>query len=272
VERLTAAAAWHGSAAARGAETPQVVDLPPARLALLAVAALMPPGVLIIEGVRQDSFDVLGVGLITAVLFLLVLARMAGLVRQLRIQTTALARLSDIDQLTGVPNRRAWDRQLTRTVAIAQRTGVSLAVALVDMDNFKRVNDTRGHAAGDRLLAAAAAAWAATLRAGDLLARYGGEEFAVLLPGADGNAAFRAAERIRLACPDCESCSVGAAVMTPGESAEDLLRRADAALSTGGLLDLRTWQSQIVRPRPLLQAEADECVVTCTHRWRSRSG
>jgi diguanylate cyclase (GGDEF)-like protein len=227
---LTAAAAWHSSAASHGEEASQVVDLPPARLALLAVAAVMPPAVLILEGVRQDSFDVLGVGVITAVLLLLVMARMAGLVRQVRTQTATLARLSDTDQLTGVPNRRAWDRQLTSSVARAQRAGVPLAVALVDMDHFKRVNDTRGHAAGDRLLAAAAAAWAATLRAGDLLARYGGEEFVVLLPGADGEAAFRAAERIRLACPDCESCSVGIAVMTPGDSAEDLLRRADAAL------------------------------------------
>jgi diguanylate cyclase (GGDEF)-like protein len=190
----------------------------------------MAPVVLVIERARRQTFDVLAVDIVTGVLFLLVLGRMAGLVRQVQAQATTLVRLSGTDQLTGLANRRAWDRELSRAIATARRSSAPLAVALVDVDHFKRVNDTRGHAAGDRLLAAAAAAWAATLRAGDLLARYGGEEFVVLLPGSDAEAAVHAAERIRLACPDGETCSVGVAVLAPAETAEDLVGRADAAL------------------------------------------
>ncbi len=108
-------------------------------------------------------------------------------------EAAALAALADLaqrDPLTGLANRRAFEEALRREVARARRSGAPLAVAALDVDHFKRVNDAHGHAAGDAVLAAVAARAAAALRAGDLLARVGGEEFAALLPGA-GLAAAR---------------------------------------------------------------------------------
>lgn len=216
------------SGAARSADA--VVDMSAARLALLSAAVLLAPATLIAEGIRHGTGNVLAIGLITAILFLLVLARMHGLVREVQEQAADLARVSDTDALTGVPNRRAWERELARAVANAERSGTRLAIAMVDIDHFKNVNDTRGHAGGDRLLIRAAAGWQATLRRGDFLARHGGEEFGVLLPGADEAAAMEAAERIRTACPEGQTCSLGVTVLDRGEDVEAALERVDTAL------------------------------------------
>jgi diguanylate cyclase (GGDEF)-like protein len=110
-----------------------------------------------------------------------------------------LERQARLDPLTGAFNRRAFDELLRRDVARAQRHGRPLAVILIDIDHFKRVNDTMGHAAGDRFLVAVAKTIAAVLRAEDLLCRYGGEEFIVVLPETDGTGALQAAERLRAA-------------------------------------------------------------------------
>lgn len=111
-----------------------------------------------------------------------------------------------------------------------RRYGGHLAVALVDLDHFKRLNDEAGHAAGDRLLRASAEAWAAALRTGDLIARYGGEEFALLLPQTALEDALPVVERIRAATPAPVTCSVGAAAFDESEGPGELLARADAAL------------------------------------------
>lgn len=103
-------------------------------------------------------------------------------------------------------------------------------MGLLDLDHFKQFNDTRGHPAGDRLLAAAAATWRGALRGGtDILARYGGEEFVVVLPTAI-DAAFETMERMRGATPDGQTVSVGLAVWHGHETPDQLLARADAAL------------------------------------------
>jgi diguanylate cyclase (GGDEF)-like protein len=139
-------------------------------------------------------------------------------------------RAARTDPLTGVPNRRVWDRALPRELARAARAAAPLSVALLDLDRFKRFNDTHGHQAGDRLLVDAARAWRQSLRTTDLLARYGGEEFALLLPGAGADAATEAIQRLRTRTPGGQTCSAGVARWDGRESGEQLLARADRAL------------------------------------------
>ena len=144
-----------------------------------------------------------------------------------------LARLESIartDDLTGLPNRRAWEEELPREVLRARREVKPLCVAMIDLDHFKRFNDEHGHQAGDRFLKQAAAMWAEEMRATDLLARYGGEEFALALPACPPEEAFAVVERLRAATPDGETCSAGIASWDGTESAATLLGRADAAL------------------------------------------
>ena len=134
------------------------------------------------------------------------------------------------DPLTGLPNRRVWDEDLAREIARARRHGGTLCLAMVDLDRFKAFNDHHGHQAGDRLLAAAAAAWRPILRATDTLARYGGEEFAVLLPHSDHDAARVVIERLLASVPLGQTASAGIAQWDGQEPGEALLSRADAAL------------------------------------------
>ncbi|WP_242346262.1 diguanylate cyclase [Anaeromyxobacter terrae] len=152
----------------------------------------------------------------------------------------ALAALGRRDPLTGLANRRAFEEALAGAVARAVRDGAALALAALDVDHFKRVNDAHGHAAGDAVLAAVAARATEALRAGDLLARIGGEEFAALLPGATLAAAAEVAERIRarISAAPVEAgaervavtVSAGVAALAPGEDGATLLARADERL------------------------------------------
>jgi len=105
-----------------------------------------------------------------------------------------VARSAETDSLTEVANRRAFDRVVGSMGASGD--GRRVAVLLVDIDDFKRVNDTRGHAAGDSVLREVAGVLAAEVRDGDLVARLGGDEFVVLLPGAGTSAAYLVADRM----------------------------------------------------------------------------
>ena len=105
--------------------------------------------------------------------------------RSLMATTTELRHLADHDALTGLPNRRRFEQELARHLAHVRRYGPEGAVLILDLDCFKPVNDTFGHAAGDRLLARVACVLRERLRATDVLARLGGDEFAVLLPRVD---------------------------------------------------------------------------------------
>ena len=121
-----------------------------------------------------------------------------GLVERERL-AAELQRQAASDPLTGVLNRRAFRERVERDVARARRHGRSLSIAMIDIDHFKRLNDTMGHAMGDRFLIAVAQAVSSRLRAEDLFARYGGEEFIVALSETDGPGALIAAERLRAA-------------------------------------------------------------------------
>jgi diguanylate cyclase (GGDEF)-like protein len=136
------------------------------------------------------------------------------------------------DPLTGLVNRRGLARELDREMARAARHGSPLGFALMDLDNFKAYNDRHGHAVGDRLLARAARAWLARIRAHDTLARYGGEEFVILLPdcSAGSSTSLEVVERVRAATPDGQTASVGLALWDGHEPAGRLVERADVAL------------------------------------------
>jgi diguanylate cyclase (GGDEF)-like protein len=143
-------------------------------------------------------------------------------------QTGALRRAAGTDALTGVANRRAWEEGAERLLAAAGRSGAPLTVAVLDLDGFKAVNDTGGHAAGDALLRALAAAWRSELRRSDLLGRVGGDEFALCLPGSDAAATADLLRRLRAA--SAGAWSAGTATARPGETLAEVLARADAAL------------------------------------------
>jgi diguanylate cyclase (GGDEF)-like protein/PAS domain S-box-containing protein len=136
------------------------------------------------------------------------------------------------DPLTGLPNRTLFHDRLDQALAAAHRGRDHVAVLFIDVDDFKRINDDRGHSAGDALLRDVAQALTSELRAGDTAARLGGDEFAVLCTGdADRDAATDIARRIHARFEHAETTvSVGVTAGTPDTSADMLLREADAAM------------------------------------------
>ncbi|HEX4337000.1 MAG TPA: diguanylate cyclase [Polyangiaceae bacterium] len=120
------------------------------------------------------------------------------LASQLRRANEELASVAATDALTGLPNRRAFDQALRRDLARAERTKDPLAIVMIDVDFFKKVNDTYGHAVGDVVLRSVADVVRGMLRTGDVPARLGGEEFVALLPGASAEGGQIVAERLRI--------------------------------------------------------------------------
>jgi diguanylate cyclase (GGDEF)-like protein len=112
-------------------------------------------------------------------------------------RTEALAALASTDGLTGLPNRRRLDERAAEAIAVAERYGRPLACLMIDIDHFKRINDTHGHAAGDEVLREAARRLCSASRSADFVGRYGGEEFAVIMPETDLGGGVAAGERIR---------------------------------------------------------------------------
>jgi diguanylate cyclase (GGDEF)-like protein len=141
-----------------------------------------------------------------------------------------LAGQARTDPLTGLANRRMWDERLELERERCRRSGTPLTVAVLDLDYFKRYNDTRGHPAGDELLRQVAEAWTAMVRPTDTLARLGGEEFGVLLPDADLAAAAIVMERLRTGVPFDQTVSIGLTEHRRGEDVAATMQRADMAL------------------------------------------
>ena len=223
-------AALHRSAALIGESAGAPPKLGPGLLVLLTLASLMAPLLLLGQIAAGEVTDALPIAICSIVLFLLVVIRMAQLLRQLEAQTARVRQLSRTDELTGLPNRRAWNAELPAAVERARRDGAGLAVAMIDLDHFKRFNDEYGHPAGDRLLKSAAAAWSEQLRGTDHLARYGGEEVIALLPGADTGAAVQVLRRLMTVTPLGQTFSAGLAQWDGVETSDELVARADAAL------------------------------------------
>jgi diguanylate cyclase len=154
-----------------------------------------------------------------------------------------LRREATTDGLTGIANRRYFDMALQTISGDAMNSGDDMSLLLIDIDHFKKVNDTWGHATGDAVIRYVATTLAQSVKGQDCVARYGGEEFAVILPATSIDAAMRVGENIRTALSrrlfvprDVEetvcavTVSIGAACYDPGEPLAQLIQRADAAL------------------------------------------
>jgi diguanylate cyclase (GGDEF)-like protein len=144
---------------------------------------------------------------------------------------SVLNKTSRQDPLTGLANRRSWIERFGEEMERSRRNRTPLSIVSIDVNNFKTVNDTKGHLAGDRLLCQLADGWRSRIRgSGDFLARLGGDEFGFMAPGA-GEAAIRTiVTRLSAVSPDGVTCSFGAATWDGNESAEDLFRRADTGM------------------------------------------
>lgn len=203
----------------RGAGTPAERTAPAA--AAYAIAALAWAMALVIALVLPLRHEAL-----TGVLFALVLVILGAMtawttriVRRaaLREQSQyvhALERLATRDDLTGLPNRRAFIQRLATEFERARRYGRPLAVVMIDLDGFKLVNDTHGHAVGDAVLAALAEVLAGVIRSSDFATRLGGDEFALILVEADHDAARLVVQRLK------EALRAGPLIAAPGSGIE----------------------------------------------------
>ena len=192
-----------------------------------------------------------GVHFVLAATMLAAVGYLAGLLSRLRKElkartlalTDALARINAMasrDELTQLINRRQMVETLARECERRDRTGEALCVAIIDIDHFKRVNDTQGHAAGDAVLRRFAAKALSAVRRTDFLARWGGEEFLLLLPGTGIEAALGVLERMRTQMRDLAfegvvpaspiTFSAGLIESIPGELADAAIERADRAM------------------------------------------
>lgn len=161
----------------------------------------------------------------------------AAVTRKLKEKLAEIERLSVTDRLTQVHNRMKFDAELEREIARAKRHHHPLALILFDLDHFKKVNDTHGHAVGDAVLVETAALVKRNLRVSDTFARWGGEEFIVLLPETTLSQSAEVAEKLRHAMearvfPVAKrvTCSFGCAVLDDDSDGQTLLKTADQAL------------------------------------------
>jgi diguanylate cyclase (GGDEF)-like protein len=203
---------------------------------------------IVVQVARGLSFDRIEIGVEIVVVALLIARQAITLVQNARLLDRVsqgrekLAHQAFHDALTGLANRALFRDRLDHALALHRRDGGGLAVLFLDLDDFKSVNDRYGHAAGDRLLRAAADRLAVGVRAGDTVARLGGDEFAVLLegPGDPGETAQHLLDALRQPYRlDGRTVSLGASVglvdarAHPEATADWLVRRADTAMYAG---------------------------------------
>ena len=171
------------------------------------------------------------------------LSQSSGEIKELRQNLAAVRHEAMTDALTGIANRKSFELCLREAARDAVETGEPLALLFIDIDRFKRFNDTYGHQLGDQVLRLVARTLTDCVKGRDTAARYGGEEFAILLPQTRVVDAMRLAEQIRKTMMRCKivsktsgddyghiTLSIGVSGYVPGEKLSALVRRADAAL------------------------------------------
>jgi diguanylate cyclase (GGDEF)-like protein len=163
---------------------------------------------------------------------------------QMASKAREMARAAAVDALTGLFNRRYFETRIDEEIQRARRYGLDLALLVIDADDFKQLNDTFGHPAGDRVLRAMSDTLRRSVRAFDVCTRFGGEEFAILMPGSNAASAVQSADRIRQRVANYRfdplvvpahvhpTISVGVAVLNGDQGTQDLIARADRALYT----------------------------------------
>jgi diguanylate cyclase (GGDEF)-like protein len=212
---------------------------------------------------------VLSLGMLTLRELARIRSRLEALVeertRKLSEKSRELERIATHDPLTGLHNRRYADEYLEERIAEFERYGRDFALAIVDLDYFKRINDDFSHDAGDEVLRAVAGILAERCRETDLVARYGGEEFLLCFPEADMAAANDACEKIRVAVESTEwgllvpgarvTLSVGVATMRSGLGRRALLGMADRALYAAKSAGRNRVRLALVHSQPLGEAQ-----------------
>jgi len=185
---------------------------------------------------HRDRFERID---LRALRLLLPMASLALERQRLRTQVVTVSQAAIMDPVTGLANRVYLGTRLDAEIERSRRLGQPLALLLVDIDNFKRVNDTWGHLVGDRVLHEVAVLLAEHVRIFDVCTRYGGEEFAIVMPGADEAVAMQVAERVRRAADLAYgnarggvrvTLSVGVALLGVHDTAVSLIDRADQAM------------------------------------------
>lgn len=226
---LFAAAAWHTSAIQVPQPLRSGTKMTSWRLMILAAAAVPVP-VLILFLADSDPGLVRFAAVATILLFVLIMYRMAGLVRETQRQAEVLQQLALTDPLTGAANQRHLVQLLEREIAYAMRRRTPLGVACFELDQFDAFNAQYGHAAGGALQQDLVLRWGGVLRATDILARTGEGVFVVVLPDVPIIQMQWVMERLRARVPYQQTCSVGLTLHRHGEAVESLITRADAAM------------------------------------------
>ena len=205
--------------------------------------------------------------------FLVHLSHVAAVCFENCVAREQLKRQGQIDPLTQVANRRSFDEDYARELARTERNKNSLACMFVDVDFFKKINDTWGHQAGDLCLKLVAAQIQLQLRTTDILARYGGEEFVVVLPDCESTEANIIAERIREAVENLQILRSELEFQEGGRSVD---AEADSAIELRVSVGLCAWQPPQERTHDLallgqqLLGSADEAMYACKRAGRNR--
>ncbi|MGG5807887.1 sensor domain-containing diguanylate cyclase [Falsiroseomonas sp. CW058] len=245
----------------RFADNPLVTGAPDIRAYLgvpLVNAEGQALGTLCVIDTAPHDFDMCKTGVVRS------LARTVVTTLELRRAMIQVRSMALTDALTGLPNRPAFREALSRAIARHRRDQQPFSLLYMDLDGFKRVNDVRGHAEGDRVLAGVAEVLRASLRQEDVPARIGGDEFAAVLVGGDGREIPGAAERVRRAVRERMdahgwpvSASIGAVLFrSPPDDEEEAIAAADELMYGAKAAGRdRVAHGVFHRPRPRLAAE-----------------